>query len=378
MKESYVGLGIVGCGSIGIRSALEHFQWGEYDDVCRITAVCDPMPGRAEAVAEKYRVPKWYLSYEDMLNDENVDAVTMCTPIGLHYEHGLMAIEAGKHIHFNKTQTITVAQSDEIIEKSKAKGIKIVSSPGGIMTFPFYQHMRRALLEGRLGKLAWAYADNDVGGGTYHLTGDRGEDMLGGDVNPEWYFKKPAGGPQYDVAVYSLTGAVGIIGPVKRVMAMAGMRNKSHEYNGRKIVNEMDDSVTLVLDYGDGFHCICNSVIANAIVRGKAFVPNIYGTEGKIVDGVLNDTSLIYEDDHQPHIFGRHLTMKENHVVEDILQLVDYIRDDIPSVATPEFARHVIEIIEAGFKAAKTGQTQTLRTTCETLTLDKLAEIKEK
>lgn len=376
MKQSYVGLGIVGCGSIGIRAALEHFQWHEYDDVCRIVAVCDAVPVRAKAVAEKYGVPKWYEDYAEMLQDEDVDAVTLCTPIGLHYEQGLMAIEAGKHIHFNKTQTLTVAESDEIIEKAKAKGVKIVSSPGGIMTVPFYQRMRRAVLEGRLGMLAWAYADNEVGGGSYHLTGDRGNDIVG-TVDPSWYFKKPAGGPQYDVAVYSLTGAVGILGPVKRVTALAGMRHKTHTYQGRTIVNEMDDSVTLLLDYGDGFHCICNSVIANSTIRGWAFVPNIYGTEGKIVDGNLNGASLIYEGDHQPHIFGRHLKMKENHVVEDILQLADYVRDDIPSVATPEFARHVIEIIEAGFRAAETGQTQTLTTTCETLPLDALAEIRD-
>ncbi len=375
MKQSYVGLGIVGCGSIGIRSALEHFQWHEYDDVCRITAVCDPVPGRAKIVAEKYGVPAWYETYEELLADSHVDAVTICTPIGLHYKQGLQAIAAGKHIHFNKTQSITVAESDEIIEKARAKGVKIVSSPGGIMTFPFYQRMRRAVLEDRLGLLAWAYADNDVGGGSYHLTGDRGNDIVGGGVNPDWYFKKPAGGPQYDVAVYSLTGAVGILGPVKRVMAMSGQRYPSHTYQGRTINNEMDDSVTLVLDYGDGFHLICNSVIANSIVRGKAFVPNIYGSAGKIVDGFLNGVSLIYPEDHQPHIFGRHLTLKENHVVEDILQLVDLVRDGIPSVATPEFARHVIEIIEAGFRAAQTGQTQTLRTTCDVLPLDALATI---
>ena len=376
MKESYVGLGIVGCGSIGIRSALEHFQWHEYDDICRIIAVCDPVPGRAKTVAEKYGVPKWYESYEEMLRDDNVDAVTLCTPIGMHYEQGLMAIAAKKHIHFNKTQTITRAESDDIIEKTAANGVKIVSSPGGLMTLPFYQRMRRALLEGRLGKLSWAYADNDVGGGTYHLQADRSNELVG-SVNPEWYFKKPAGGPQYDVAVYSLTGAVGIMGPVKRVTALSGMRHREHEYNGKKIVNEMDDSVTLLLDYGDGFHCVCNSVIANSICRGRAFVPNIYGTEGMIVDGILNDTSLIYEGDHQPHIFGRHLTLKENHVVEDILQLADLVRDNVPSVATPEFARHVIEIIEAGFRAAETGQTQELTTTCDTLPLDMLAEIKD-
>lgn len=374
MRESSVGLGIVGCGSIAIRGPLEHFQWHEYDDLCRITAVCDPVPGRAKAVAEKYGIPHFYENYEEMLRDDSVDMVTLCTPIGLHYQQGLMAIEAGKHIHFNKTQTLTVVESDEIIEKAKQRGIRIVSSPGGMMTLPLYQRMRRAVLEERLGMLAWAYADNDVGGGSYHLGADRGNDVVG-MVNPAWYFKKPAGGPQYDVAVYSLTGAVGILGPAKRVTALAGQRYPYHEFHGERITNEMPDSVTLLLDYGDGFHCICNSVVANATVKGRAFVPNIYGTEGKIVDGFLNGVSLTYEGDHQPHIFGRHLTIKENHVVEDILQLADYVRDNIPSVATPEFARHCIEIIEAGNRAAETGITQELKTTCDVLPLEALCEI---
>jgi predicted dehydrogenase len=176
------------------------------------------------------------------------------------------------------------------------------------MTIPFY-HEAPFYIE-KTGKLAWAYADNDVGGGAYHLTGDRGNDVVGGAVNPDWYFKKPAGGPQYDVAVYSLTGAVGILGPVKRVAAMSGMRNKTHEFQGRTIVSEMDDSVTLLLDYGEGFHLICNSVIANSIVRGKAFVPNIYGTEGKIVDGVLNGRADLRRRPPAAHL-RTDLTLKE-------------------------------------------------------------------
>ena len=98
------------------------------------------------------------------------------------------------------------------------------------------------------------------------------------------------------------------------------MRHKSHQLGGKTIVNEMDNPVTLLLlDYGGGFHCICNSVIASSFCRGSAFVPNIYGTEDKILDSILNDTSLIYEGDRQPYIFGRHLTIKENLVVEVIL-----------------------------------------------------------
>ena len=47
------------------------------------------------------------------------------------------------------------------------------------------------------------------------------------------------------------------------------------------------------------------------------------------------------------------------------MQLVDWVLDGTPSIATAEHARHVIEIFEAGYRAAETGQTQELTTTFE-------------
>ncbi len=64
-----------------------------------------------------------------------------------------------------------------------------------------------------------------------------------------------------------------------------------------------------------------------------------------------------------PHVVGPHRTIEEQHVFEDIMQLVDWVRDDIPSPVTAEHARHVIEIIEAAYMAGETGQTQELKTT---------------
>ena len=55
--------------------------------------------------------------------------------------------------------------------------------------------------------------------------------------------------------------------------------------------------------------------------------------------------------------------MKEQHVFEDIMQLVDYVRDGTPSIVAPEHARHVIEIIESAYRAAETGRQQQLATT---------------
>ena len=64
-----------------------------------------------------------------------------------------------------------------------------------------------------------------------------------------------------------------------------------------------------------------------------------------------------------PHVVGPHRDIPEAHVFEDIMQLVGLVRDGTPTPVTPEHARHVIEIIEAGYRAAETGQTQDLRTT---------------
>ena len=64
-----------------------------------------------------------------------------------------------------------------------------------------------------------------------------------------------------------------------------------------------------------------------------------------------------------PHVGGPHRGIGEEHVYEDIMQLVDWIRDGTSSVATAEHARHVIDIIESAYRAAETGQTQVLRTT---------------
>ena len=113
-----VGMGVVGAGAIGLRCALSHLSLPDVQDRVRLAAVCDPAPGRAEAAAGKFGVPAWYEEYEPLLADPNVDAVTLCSPIGLHYEQGMAAIEAGKHVHFNKTMATKAAECTEMIDRA--------------------------------------------------------------------------------------------------------------------------------------------------------------------------------------------------------------------------------------------------------------------
>jgi predicted dehydrogenase len=64
-----------------------------------------------------------------------------------------------------------------------------------------------------------------------------------------------------------------------------------------------------------------------------------------------------------PHVTEAHAALEEAHVFEDVMQLVDCVRDDVATVCDPRQAAHVIEIIEAGYRSAETGHAQTLETT---------------
>jgi predicted dehydrogenase len=369
MMDNRIGMGVVGAGAIGIRGALMHLSLPDVQDRVRLTAVCDPVPGRAAAAAEKYGVAAHYLTYEELLADPNVDAVTICSPIYLHYKQGLMAIETGKHIHFNKTMTTRTAEATKLINLAREKGIHIVASPGQ-MLHPHNRRIRKHILEGGLGKLVWAVT-GVAGVAHYHINEEfrTGEDILT-DVDPTWYFRKPGGGPQYDVTVYCLHSLTGILGPVKRVTAMSGLVVPERSYHDKKIACDMDDSTMMLLDFGDAFFAFVYGTESGRLTEG--FQPNIYGTAGEIVGTRLGDKEFKLPDDHQPHVVGPHNGMPESHVFEDMMQLVDWIREGTPSIANAEHACHVIEIIEAGYQAAETGETQVLETTFTPLPMEKL------
>jgi len=363
-----VGIGVVGAGAIGIRGALRHLSMSDVRDRVRLAAVCDPVPGRAEAAAVQYGVDAWYERYEDLLADPHVDAVTLCSPIGLHFEQGMLAVKAGKHVHVNKAMTTTVDESDQLIARAGEAGVCLIASPG-MMLHPHNRRIRRLILEGALGKLVWAVAGAAIS--DYHLTEEfRTGDSVLTNVDPSWYFRRPGGGPQYDVTVYALHNLTGILGPAQRVTALSGLVLPVREFRGIEIAADMDDSTMMLIDFGSALFAFVYGTVAGSVSRG--FQPSFYGTDGAIIGTRLGERELKMPDDHQPHVGGDHQGMPESHVFEDLMQLVDCVREGSDSVASAVHARHVIDIIESGYRAADTGQTQELRTTFEPLPIEAL------
>ncbi|MBM4040663.1 MAG: Gfo/Idh/MocA family oxidoreductase [Planctomycetes bacterium] len=358
-----IGMGVVGAGAIGIRGALMHLSQPDVSDRVRLAAVCDPVPGRAKAAAERYGVAAAYETYEELLADPGVDAVTLCSPIGLHYEQGVAAIEAGKHVHFNKTMATKVAECDDLIARAERKGVRLVASPG-MMLMPFNRRIRKRILAGDIGQLTWAIAGTSPG--NYHLNEEfrKWDDVLT-QVDPTWYFRRPGGGPMYDVTVYCLHNLTGILGPARRVAAMSGLVVHQREFRGQTIQCDMDDSTFLLLNFGDSLFATVYGGAFGSVTKG--FHPNIYGTKGAVVGTEVNGQPTQLDGDHEPHVVGEHAKLRESHVFEDLMQLVDWVRDGTPSIANAEHARHVINIIESGYRAAATGRAQDLRTSFEPL-----------
>jgi predicted dehydrogenase len=361
-----VRIGVVGAGAIAQRGILPHLSQADVQDRVRLAAVCDPVPGRAKAAAAKYGVEQHFLTYEELLESGNVDMVTLCSPIGLHYQQGRMAIEAGKHIHFNKTMTTTAAEATDLIERAKAKGLKLVASPGEMLR-PHNQRIKQLIAEGAIGTLCWAICGAAFG--TYHEDEEfrSGNDVLS-NVDPSWYFRKPGGGPLYDMTVYSLHGLTGVLGPAKRVTAMSGTRIPEREFRGVMVPVDADDNSFILIDFGNNLYALSYGAPAGSIPT------SYFGTKGTIAGLRLNGEPFDYPgrteaDAHPegrqillPHVVGPHRDIMEQHVFEDVMQLIDWIRDGTATIVSAEHARHVVEIFEAGYRAAATGQAQDLTT----------------
>jgi len=371
-----VRIGVVGAGSISVRGILPHLAQEDVQGRVQITAICDPVPGRAQAAVDRFRGTAAFERYEDLLACGEVDAVTIASPIGVHYEQGKLAIEHGVHVHFNKTMTTTVDEADELIELASQRGVKLVASPGQMLR-PGFREIRRLILDGALGTLTWAVTGAAFG--RYHEEESvrHGDDMLS-NINPAWYFRRPGGGPLYDMTVYGLHALTGILGPAKQVTAFSGVRIHEREFRGEMLPCDMDDNTLIVLDFGNALYAFVYGVAAGRL--RDTWGPVVFGTKGAISGGQLNGEPIDYpgrelEVEYKgpnaslPHVVGPHRSMQEAHVYEDIMQLVDWIREDKPTIVTAEHARHVIEIFDAAYRSAQTGQAQTLRTTFEPISI---------
>jgi predicted dehydrogenase len=354
-------IGVIGVGALTLRGILPHLSQDDVKDRVRLTALCDPVRERAEAAAAQSGVPHAFASVDEMLAEAEIDAVTVASPIGLHYAHCRAALEAGKHVHANKTMATAVSEADELIALAEEHDLRIVASPGEVLR-PHVTRTRELIESGAIGELSWVLCGS--GFGEYHESElERRVAPGGAPIDPAWYFRKPGGGPMYDMTVYSLHQLTSVLGPARAVTALSGVRVREREFLGARIPTEADDNTILLLDFGDGLFAVAYGTAAGR--HSEQFAGGLYfGTRGTI-DGVLVNGEPFDEVRALPHVVGNHRDMDESHVFEDVMQLVDWVLDGTPTPVTAEHARHVVDIIESGYRSAETGARQELTTSLD-------------
>ena len=143
-----INIGIIGCGRI---AQVRHIP--EYDhnpDAC-IYGVYDINEKRAEEVAARYHaVP--FKSYEDLLADSNIDAVSICTANHSHCEISVKALNAGKHVLCEKPMAVTYAECQAMVDAAHKTG-KYLMIGQQERLLPVHIKAKELLQKGAIGKV---------------------------------------------------------------------------------------------------------------------------------------------------------------------------------------------------------------------------------
>ncbi len=358
MVSRRVKIGIVGCGAVAMMDYFPALESDYVADRVELVAVCDVVPGRAKSIAERFHAPESWVSYEEMLAKTTAEAVVLLTPLPLPFAQGKAAVETGRPVYIQKTMTASYREARELIDLAARRGVLLCASPGQMLD-PAHRAAKDLIDEGAVGKVCFA---RGMGSHPGHERGD----TYGTD--PTWYYR-PGGGPVMDVAVYPLHSLTGLLGPVRRVTAFSGVALPNRTWRGAPVDVKMDDNTLLLLDFGQAVYAELNGTFCQ-----RAFgMPQVelFAERGVIQLGGWSrrDVPLeVWSDGEAPGLSkgwsqpqGLAPTMK--HTVADLCHFADCIREGTPPVNSAAHAAHVIEVIEKGYLAARTGQAQAVEST---------------
>jgi UDP-N-acetyl-2-amino-2-deoxyglucuronate dehydrogenase len=145
-----VRVALVGCGRI----SRNHLDAIDLVEGIRLVAVADADIARARAVGEARGVPA-FGSLDEMLAAVPSDLVTVCTPSGLHPQHGIIAARAGRHVLTEKPMAISLASADDLVQACDAAGVQLFVVKQNRLN-PSIQLLKRAVDKGRFGRLYMA------------------------------------------------------------------------------------------------------------------------------------------------------------------------------------------------------------------------------
>ncbi len=146
---------LIGCGRI----ATNHVTAAVNNNL-EIVAVCDVVPEKMEAILEKHNLAddksiKRYTDYKKMLEENDLELVSIATESGKHAAIALDAIDAGVNVIIEKPMAMNMADAEEIIKRAAEKHVKVSACHQNRFNVAI-QEVRKAIEGNRFGKLSHA------------------------------------------------------------------------------------------------------------------------------------------------------------------------------------------------------------------------------
>lgn len=159
---SEIGIAVVGTGYIG----GEHIKVIAAHEQARLEVICSTArsEGQAKALQEAYGAKRVSTRYEDVVGDEAVDVVYLCTPNSQHVEQAVRALEGGKHVFVEKPLAVTVADCARIVAAARDSGGQVMVGHGARFSKIFVA-VHKLVQDGMLGEACFVEGDyvHDLG-----------------------------------------------------------------------------------------------------------------------------------------------------------------------------------------------------------------------
>lgn len=175
--------------SIAQRSVIPGIQESERNEV---VAVASRSLEKAESFAKNLNIPKAYGSYEELLNDQDIDAVYIPLPNHLHKEWTIKAAEAGKHVLCEKPIALNADEAQEMVEACEKAGV-VLAEAYMYRHQSRYEDIKKRIANGDIGDVRGIH-------GVFTFNGAGAKENI--RFKREW-----GGGSIYDVGCYPISAA---------------------------------------------------------------------------------------------------------------------------------------------------------------------------
>jgi predicted dehydrogenase len=281
--QPLVRWGLIGCGDIAekrVAPALRDAPGSRLMAVAR---------ARAELLADfaaRHGAARSYADWRALVADPETDAVYVATPVRLHAEQTIAALEAGKHVLVEKPMAMNVAECERMLAASRASGRRL-----GVAyyrhLYPAVRRLRELLRSGELGAPVLA-----------EIQAFEQFDPAPGHPRA-WLLRRveSAGGPMMDFGCHRLEILLDLFGPVRRVRGFPA--------NVRFRDREVEDTCSAHLSFESGAQAILT--VSHAVREARDSF-DLYGSDGSVHVDVLNQGRLrivtpaaTREESHPPH-----------------------------------------------------------------------------